>query len=96
MVRTNPRTILSPHPLPGPKPGDPPFSMERLATYRDNPGPETERQAVELLERCGPLALDRVLYRLADGQVEAVPLEQLGHERIEAAESYDDTQFQPF
>ncbi len=45
-----------------------PMNINRLRAYRDQPGPETQRLAVELLSRCGPLACDGMVYEL-DGDV---------------------------
>ncbi len=81
--------IKSPVVLAEPKPGDPAFDMDRLIVFRDDPSPDSERCARELIERCGPLVQDGVQYRVENGRVQAVPVEFLGIERTRLASGID-------
>ena len=76
------RLVTGANPLPQPPAGDPPMTIERLRSYRDDPKPDTERFARQLLTRCGPLVFDGKQYRLHDDGLRAVPVEVLGAERM--------------
>jgi len=81
--------VKSPVVLSEPRPGDPPFDMDRLIVYRDDPSPDSERCARELLARCGPLVLDGVQYRIEGERIQAVPVEFLGIDRQRLASGID-------
>lgn len=85
--------LTSPRPLQQPAPGEPSMNMSRIKTYRDNPSQKNERYAAELLERCGPLVLDQVQYRLNEGKIEAVPVELLMYERRDDVNGIDPYEF---
>lgn len=85
-----PLQVQSLNPLPQPTAGEPSMGMGRLRAYRANPGPETEKYARELVERCGPLVLDGVQYRIRDGRFEGVTVEQLAVERMRQQTSKDE------
>ena len=85
-----PNLIQSPNALPQPGPSDPAMSIERLKAYRKTQNTSTTKQAIELLERTGPLVLDGLQYRLnSQGKVETVPVEFLGMSRQQLAQGLD-------
>jgi hypothetical protein len=67
--------------------------MDRIRAWRDEPTADAERFAKELLQRCGPLVLDRVQYRLTGGEIETVDARFLGPERIRAATGIDELKY---
>jgi hypothetical protein len=86
-----PLQVQSPNPLPQPAAGEPAMGMGRLRAYRANPtSKDAEAYARELVERCGPLVLDGVQYRIRDGRFESVTVEQLAVERMRQQTSKDE------
>lgn len=75
-----------------PGPGEPPLDMDRIQAYADNPMPETEKFALQLVQHCGPLVLDGIQYRDEGGKLRAIPVEFLGMERQKLATAIDKLQ----
>lgn len=74
---------------PIPKKSDPPYTIVRLQEYVSNPTDHNRRLAVELLERLGPLVLNKVHYQVRDGEILTTPVEFLGLDRQRQYQNID-------